>query len=64
MKSQARLRLRRPVATQQVMPIVGGKRFFCPFCSVGIFTREGQVYTCNGCGEQFEGTPKIRMIGA
>lgn len=38
-----------------VMPYIDGKRFACR-CGVKLFTRVGNIYTCNGCGTDYEGS--------
>jgi hypothetical protein len=30
------------------------KRFYCPECHSGVFTRREDLYICNGCGSLFE----------
>ena len=42
-----------------VMPRINGKRFFCTHrgCGAGVFTKIGNIYTCNACREQYEGEP-------
>jgi hypothetical protein len=31
------------------------KRFACETCGTTVFTRRGEIYTCNGCGEAYQG---------
>jgi hypothetical protein len=33
----------------------GRKRFACELCSASVFTRRGEIFTCNGCGAQYKG---------
>jgi hypothetical protein len=33
----------------------GRKRFACERCSASVFTRRGEIFTCNGCGAQYKG---------
>lgn len=42
---------------EAVMLTVAGKRFRCP-CGANVFTRCGQVFTCNACGEQYTDAPE------
>ena len=39
-----------------VMPYVNGKRFACERCGATVFTRQGSLYACNGCGTGYEGS--------
>lgn len=59
MKSQARLRLRRPIKPEATTLKVGGKPFRCR-CLANVFTRRsdpkhGEVFVCNGCGTHYAG---------
>jgi hypothetical protein len=54
MKSQAALRLRPPPPLEQVMPVVGGRPFRCS-CRANVFTKQGEIFTCNGCGAKYQG---------
>lgn len=33
------------------------RRFYCGTCRANVFTRQGDFFTCNGCGEVYEGVP-------
>lgn len=36
----------------------GRLRFSCETCHATVFTRRGNAYTCNGCGDVYEGVPE------
>lgn len=59
MKSQSRLRLRKPIEPELVMPRIKGKPFHCVcganvFVRIGIFGSESSVYRCNACLRNYE----------
>jgi hypothetical protein len=43
-------------AAEPCMPYVNGKRFVCVKCEATVFARRGDLYTCNGCGTQYQGS--------
>lgn len=46
---------------ESTMPYVDGKRFQCTYeengirCQSQLFNRVGNIYTCNSCGQKYEG---------
>lgn len=43
---------------EQMMPYVGGKRFVCE-CRCNVFTRRGDIYTCNACQAEYQGESRV-----